>query len=211
MLIVGSKMIGGRVLSLHVGGQVASIRDAVIDPEDLRILAYTLSGPIIQNDPDVGDILVTDDIREVNMDGSIIDSTDIFVNREDVIRIDEVMKLNFNLIGLKVVTKAGKKIGKVIDYTFDSQSFMIYQLIVQRPVGFIAINDPQLTINRSQIIEIDDYTVTIKHDKEQVKVPEKKKEKIEEIEPPKREFVNPFRKPSYAPEESSESASKISE
>ena len=211
MLIVGSKMIGGRVLSLHVGGQVASIRDAVIDPEDLHILAYTLSGPIIQNDPDVGDILVTDDIREVNMDGSIIDSTDIFVNREDVIRIDEVMKLNFNLIGLKVVTKAGKKIGKVIDYTFDSQSFMIYQLIVQRPVGFIAINDPQLTINRSQIIEIDDYTVTIKHDKEQVKVPEKKKEKIEEIEPPKREFVNPFRKPSYAPEESSESASKISE
>ncbi len=211
MLIVGSKMIGGRVLSLHVGGQVASIRDAVIDPEDLHILAYTLSGPIIQNDPDVGDILVTDDIREVNMDGSIIDSTDIFVNREDVIRINEVMKLNFNLIGLKVVTKAGKKIGKVIDYTFDSQSFMIYQLIVQRPVGFIAINDPQLTINRSQIIEIDDYTVTIKHDKEQVKVPEKKKEKIEEIEPPKREFVNPFRKPSYAPEESSESASKISE
>lgn len=211
MLIVGSRMIGGRVLSLHVGGQVASMKEAIIDPEDLHILAYTLTGPIIQNDKSVGDILVTDDIREVNIDGSIIDSTDIFVNREDVIKIDKVMKLNFSLIGLKVVTKAGKKLGKVVDYTFDSQSFMVYQLIVQRPVGIMALNDPHLTINRSQIIEIDDYTVTIKHDKEQVKVPEKKKEEIAEIEPPKREFVNPFRKPSYAPEESSESASKISE
>ncbi|MDO4219621.1 MAG: hypothetical protein Q4D22_00065 [Candidatus Saccharibacteria bacterium] len=213
MLVIGSKMIGCPVMSLHIGGQVAYVVDAVIDPEDLRVIAYILDGPAIQNDPDVGFILVADDIRELNADSIIIDSTDILVNPEDVIRVSKILELNFSLIGLKVVTpKSKKKIGKVVDYTLDSQSMMIYQLIVQRPVGIMAINDPQLTINRSQIVEIDDYTVTIKHDKEQIKVPEKKeKVKIEELEEQKREFVNPFRKPSYAPEENSESASSISE
>ena len=211
MLVIGSNMINSSVLSLHVGGKIADIKEAVIDPEELKILAYTVSGPIIHNDPDVGDILVTDDVREVNMNGLIIDSTDVLVKRDDVVKIDKIMKLNFELVGLKVVTKDGKKIGKVIDYTFDSQSFMIYQLIVQRPVGLLALNDPNLTINRSQIVEIDDYTVTIKHDKEQVKVFEKKEKAVEEPVVPKPSYVNPFRKPGFVQEENSESASKISE
>ena len=127
-----------------------------------------------------------------------------------MIRIDEILKLNFDLIGLKVVTAKGKKIGKVVDYTLDSNTFMIYQIIVQRPFmkSFI---DPQLTINRSQITEIDDYKITIKHDKQQVKVPEKPKEKAsEKFEP---NYTNPFRKPDYAHSEDSvdDNSSSMSE
>ncbi|MBR6134086.1 PRC-barrel domain-containing protein [Candidatus Saccharibacteria bacterium] len=212
MLVIGSGMIGNAVLSLHVGGPVAQTTSAIIDPEDLRILAYTVDGPIIKNDPEVGNILVTEDIRELSRDGMIIDSTDIFVNREDIVHLDEVMNLNFDLIGLKVVTPDGKKIGKIVDYTFDSTSFMVYQLIVQKPIGFASFGEPQLTINRSQIVEIDDYKVTIKHGKEQVKV-EEKHEGEEPEEAPKREYVNPFRKPAYEQSDSddSDNASETSE
>ena len=126
--------------------------------------------------------------------------------RDDIIRLDEVMKLNFNLVGLRVISQDGKKIGKVVDYTLDSQSFMVYQLIVQRPI-FSSFNDPQLTINRSQIIEIDDYTVTIKHDSEEVKVKKKESSEQEEFKP---DFVNPFRKPAYDPSDD-DSASITSE
>jgi sporulation protein YlmC with PRC-barrel domain len=211
MLVIGSGMIRNAVLSLYVGGPVAETTSAIIDPEDLRILAYTLDGPIIKNDPEVGNILVTNDIRELSRDGMIIDSTDVFVNREDIVHLDEVMSLNFDLIGLKVVTPDGKKIGKIVDYTFDSTSFMVYQLIVQKRVGFASFGEPQLTINRSQIIEIDDYKVTIKHEKEQVKVEEKREEEPEEA--PKREYVNPFRKPAYEQSDSddSDNASETSE
>ena len=79
------------------------------------------------------------------------------------------MSLDFNLVGLKVVDQRGKKLGKIVDYTIDSGSFMVYQLIVQRPVMSSFI-DPQLTINRSQIVEIDDFKVTIKHSTSKVKV-----------------------------------------
>ena len=196
------------VVSLHVGGPVASIREAVIDPEDLKVVAYVLEGPIIKNDPDVGNILDTKDVREVSNSGLIVDSTDRFTTREDVIRFDEIMNLNFSLIGLKVVTQDGKKLGKVVDYTLDSGTFMIYQLIVQRPF-MSSLMDPELTINRSQIIEIDDFKVTIKHDKAEVKMPKKKKAEAEEFVP---NFTNPFRKPAYTEEESVvDSSSKMSE
>ena len=210
MLVIGSDLIGKRVLSLHVGGEIARTTSAVIDPEDLKVIAYTIDGAIIKNDPEVGDVLTTDDVRELSKDGFIIDSTDVLVNADDVVRIRDVMELNFNLIGLKVVTRDGKKIGKIIDYTVDSASFMIYQLTVQRSMGFASFSDPLLTINRSQVIEIDDYKVTIKHDKEQVKIT-KKETRSSDSGP--HEFVNPFRKPAFdqSDESSSESSSNISE
>lgn len=195
-------------MSLHVGGRVADTSEAIVDPEDLRVIAYTLDGPLVKKDPEVGDILSTDDIREVGDSGLIVDSTDRFVERGDVVRFDEVMDLRFNLIGLKVVTQDGKKIGKVSDYTLDSSTFMIYQLIVQRPF-MSSLIDPELTINRSQIVEIDDYKVTIKHDKAQIKVPKEKKEQDKEEFVPN--FTNPFRKPAYTDEDSVESSSDISE
>jgi len=204
MLVIGSKMINNPILSLHVGDQIAATQRAIVDPEDLRVIAYTLTGPLL-NDPEVGNILMTDDVRELGPNGLIIDSIDRLVNREDIIHLDEVMSLNFNLIGLRVVSEDGKKIGKIVDYTLDSQSFMVYQLIVQRPM-FASFNDPQLTVNRSQIVEIDDFKVTIRHGEEEVKV--KKKETSEEEFKP--DFVNPFRKPAYDPSDD-DSASMTSE
>lgn len=209
MLLIGSKVANMPVLSLHVGGPIAEIREAVIDPEDLKVIAYTLDGPIIRNDPEVGNLLDTQDVREISGSGLIVDSADRFTTREDVVRFDKVMNLGFHLVGLKVVTTDGKKLGKIVDYTLDSSTFMIYQLIVQRPF-MSSIMDPELTINRSQIVEVDDFKVTIKHDKAQVKMPkEKKKAEPEEFVP---NFTNPFRKPAYTEEDSiDDSSSEISE
>lgn len=205
MLTVGSRIVNYPVLSLHIGGEVAKTKRAIVAPEDLKIIAYELEGPLIAS-PEVGNILSTDDVRELSPRGLIIDSLDVLVRRDEVLKLDEVMALNFSLEGLKVVTEKGKKLGKVIDYTFDADSFMVFQLIVQRPLmeSFI---DPQLTINRSQIIEIDDYKVTIRHEAEKVKI--RKEQSAEEFVP---NFTNPFKKPSYAPKEgASESESVISE
>lgn len=204
MLVIGSNLIDFPILSLHVGGEVAHTVAPVIDPESLSVIAYETSGAEI-DDPEAGDILMVNDIREFSDDGFIVDSTDRFVERRDVIKLDKVMDLDFKLIGLKVVTKDGKKLGKVIDYTLDSGSFSIFQLIVQRPF-FDSLIDPELTINRSQIVEIDDSKITIRHEREKVKIA-KANQDNEFVQ----NYVNPFRKPRYSDEEAAESASKISE
>ena len=86
MLVIGSKALDAPVLSLHVGGEIARTTKAIIDPEDLMVRAYKVAGPIIDNDPEIGDILDTRDVREYSTEGLIIDSSDRFVNQEDVIQ-----------------------------------------------------------------------------------------------------------------------------
>ncbi len=194
MLVVGSKLLGFPVLSLHVGGEVARTRAPIIDPEGLKIIGYEIEGPLVRGD--VGDIMDVADVREYSNRGLIVDSTDEFVVRGDVVRMDKVMGLNFRLVGLKVETVDGRNLGKVADYTIDTDSFVVFQLIVKRPV-MKAFLDPELTINRSQIVEVDDYKVVVKNEDEKVKVPAKKAAK--DFKP---NFVNPFREPAFEPSRS---------
>ena len=207
MLVLASDTQEFPVLSLHVGGAIGFVRETIIDPENLQIAAFIVDGPLIKNDPEIGNILLPRDIREFSPDGYIIDSTDRLVFQEDIVRLEEIMELNFDVIGLKVETsdKRPRKLGKVVDYTFDSETFMIYQIIVQR--NFMkSFVDSQLTINRSQIVELDDYTIKIKHDKQQIKLENEEADFVPN-------FVNPFRKQDYAPEEESitDSSSTMSE
>ena len=204
MLVVGSNLVDYPVLSLHLGGLLSHTVKPIIDPESLAVIAYTLNEREI-DDPEVGNILMIEDVREFSDNGLIVDSSDRLVTREDVIKLDKIMELEFDLIGLKVVTKDGKKLGKVIDYTLDSGTFSIFQIIVQRPF-LDSLVDPELTINRSQIVEIDDEKITIKHDKQKVRLP--KADSKKDFVP---NYVNPFRKPNYSEEDKAESSSSTSE
>jgi len=188
MLVVGSRLLGYPVLSLHVGGEIARTVEPVIDPEGLKIIGYVLDGPLIRGE--VGEILDISSVREFAPTGMIVDSIDEFVNRLDVVRIDKVMGLNFRLVGLKVVTEDGENLGKISDYTLDTKSFAIYQLIVRRPT-LKSLIDPELTINRSQIVEVDDYKVVVKNEKEKVSM----KVAAKDFKP---NFVNPFAEPQFS-------------
>lgn len=190
MLITGSRLAGIEVLSLHLGGPIAQIVEPIIDPNGLKIVAFILVGPQIGGEN--GDILEVRSVREFAEMGMIVDSIDELVRQEEVIKLDEVMKLGFKLVGLRVESKSGKKLGKVEDYTVDPESFQIMQIIVKRPIlkGFV---DPELTIGRSQILEVDDYRVII-IDADEKKI---KKSSSKDFVP---NFVNPFRKePNFAP------------
>lgn len=189
MLISSARLPGYPVLSLHVGGPVARIVSPIVDPHSLRIIGYRVDGPLIGRE--AGEILPESSIRDFAPPGIIIDSTDELVNPDDIIRISEVLELHFDLVGLKVVTKKGTKLGKVANFTFDSDTGEIMQLIVQRP-AFKAFIDPELTISRSEIVEVDDYKVTIKDEEAKIR----KKAQAEFVP----NFVNPFREPDFATE-----------
>ncbi len=191
MLINGSHLAGCPVLSLHVGGAIAHVSDIIIDPNDLKIIGFQVSGPLVRGD--VGDVLLADSIREFSRAGMIVDSIDEFVDGEEVIRIRDVLKLNFSLLDLKVVSESKTKLGKVTDYVVDSNHWSVHQIIVQRP--FIkALLDPELIIARSEIIEVNDYQIIVKdeHSKFQQTTPSARSAN------PVSDFVNPFRKPDFA-------------
>lgn len=185
MLIIGSRLIGHSVLSLHIGGEAARIVAPIIDPRELKIVAFEVLGPL--TGVETGTILETRDIREISDVGMIIDSVDVLVNPGEVIRLDEVMKLNFKLEGMKVETRGGVKLGKVVDYTVNSEDFTVRQIVVKRPIlkGFL---DPELLIGRSQIVEVTDYKIIVKDGEDKMRAEAEAGEA--DFVP---NFVNPFR------------------
>lgn len=196
MLINNSRLVGCPILSLHIGGQIARVVETIVDPNTLKIVACRVDGPLVGRE--VGEILPVSSIREFSRLGMIVDSADDFVEADDVVRIRDLLKLNFSLLGLKAETKRGSKLGKVADFTVEPESWQVQQLIVQRPM-IQSLLDPELTIARSQIAEINDYKVIVKDSKEKVKA--KAKAPAAKFSP---NFVNPFREPDFANESESE-------
>ena len=192
MLLNSSRLIGCPVLSLHLGGPIGRVTGEVVDPNDLKIIALNVDGPQT-GDGDHGDILDVRSVREFSNIGMIIDSIDDLVSKGEVIKFDEIMDLNFSVIGLAVKTKKGKKLGKIVDYTFDPESMQIMQFIVKRPM-MKSLLDPELVIGRSQIKEVNDYELIVKDDEQKIQKESGKKDFVPN-------FVNPFRDSNLATNE----------
>ncbi len=192
MLLNSAKLIGCPVLSLHLGGPIGRVTGEIVDPNDLRIIALNVSGPQT-GDGDHGDILDVRSIREFSNIGMIVDSIDDLVSKGEVIKFDEIIDLNFNVIGLNVKTKKGRKLGKVSEYTFDPESMQIMQFVVKRPF-MKSFMDPELIIGRSQIKEVNDYEIIVKEEEEKIKKESGKKDFVPN-------FINPFRDSNLATNE----------
>lgn len=182
MLLMGSKLIGIPIVGLQTGTKLASTKAPVIDPSNLRVMAYEINGPLLSERPSFIRIA---DVRELGEAGMIVDSSDEFVGVKDIIALQKIYELNFKLIGLKVTDEAGHKLGRVDDYSLDSDSFVIQHLNVNHGI-FKSISESGLMIHRSQIIEINNHSII-------VRTTAKKLEPI--IKPDKLSYVNPFRTP----------------
>ncbi len=181
MLLFGSTLIDQAIMSLQTGGELARTSSAVIDPYRLVIRAYKLTGA--QLEEPYNSYIRIEDVREIGNIGFIIDSNDEIICGTDIIKLKKLIDLDFSLVGLKVIDQAENKIGTVIDYSIDVSTFMIYQLVVKRPF-WQSFNDPELIIDRSKIIELNNQRVIIK-------------DNVEKAEPSplikETDFINPFR------------------
>ncbi len=180
MLLLGSRLIGISIMGLQTGSRLAITKMPIIDPSNLKIVAYEVEGPLLTERPSFIRIA---DVRELSDVGMIIDSNDEFIGLDDVIAIKKIRDLNFSLVGLNVLDEKKHKLGKVSDYNLNSDDFVIRQLKVNRGI-FKSLTETELLIHRSQIVEINDRAVIVRS-------AAKKLEPIEKTE--KLTYLNPFR------------------
>ncbi len=186
MLLPSHRILHIPVMSLQTGGQLARTKSALIDPRNLSVVAFELEGGSLDHTPSY---LRIDDIRELSNIGIIVDSSDEFVAPSDVIRLQEVYDFQFVLIDKQVRDEKNHKLGRVIDYSVEPASFLVKQLIVKRPL-LKSLSDTELLIDRTQIIEVTNSTITIAHD-EREPTPVRRASKA---------FSNPFRGQNAQPE-----------
>lgn len=167
-------------MGLQTGSELAQTERAIIDPRTLEIVAYELSGPLLDMHPS---LLRVADVREFSDIGMIVDSSDEFVSPDDIIKLGEIYKLNFTLLGMPVIDKKRHKLGKVEGYTIETSGFLIQQLQVKRPL-LKSLNDTQLLIHRTQITEINDSAIIVQSETKPA----------EPIMHSVRAYANPFRK-----------------
>lgn len=145
-------------MSLQTGGQLGSLMQAIIDPRSLQIMAYYVAGPRIHEES----VLHTSDIREVGSLGAIVnDANDIMAVDTELVRLREVLSMQFSLIGKAVITDSKQRLGRVSDYAVDSESFKIMKLHVAQSI-MRNLGNSALIIGRSQIVEITDEHIVVR-------------------------------------------------
>ena len=181
MLIIGTRLLNTPVMSLQTGGRLAVTQKPIIDPSNLKIVAFEVEGQLLSERPA---LLRVADIREMGRVGMIINSNDEFIGVHDVIKIEKLYELGFSLNGMVVIDDTKHRLGKVEDYTVDTDSFVIQQLTVQR--GFFkGLTDTGLLISRTQIIEITDNEIIVRSARHRSVEPV--------MQALRTEFVNPFK------------------
>lgn len=157
MLKLSGEFINRNILSLRLGGQVATAIEPIINPNNLKIEGWFCED--IRSKARL--ILQPISIREMINEGFIIDDIDELVPLEDSIRLRKVVDLGFNLIGKQVVTDAKRKLGKVGDYALNPDDFVIQKLYVNQTI-VKDFSGGGKVIDRTQIVEITDSKIIVR-------------------------------------------------
>lgn len=158
MLIPKERLLDMPVMSLQTGIEIARTDSFIIDPRQLKIVAFYCKGPRLDVHPA---ILHVEDIRELSELGLIIDAADNIMSPQDLVRLGDVLKFHFTLENKMVVDDLGRKVGRITGFSIESRSFFVNKLHV-RPGLLEAWKTAEVMIDRTQIIEINDETIIVK-------------------------------------------------
>jgi sporulation protein YlmC with PRC-barrel domain len=157
MLKLTNSLLNQSVVSLRTGGVVARIDSAIINPDNLKIEGfYCLDSRSRERL-----ILLVQDIRDIVPSGIVVDDHNVLSDASELVRLKQVLNLDFELVGKPVQTVKKQKLGKVNDYAVDDQSFYVQKLYVERSL-LKSLSSGQLSIDRTEIVEVTDRRVIIK-------------------------------------------------
>lgn len=157
MLKLSRHILDLAVMSLRTSGKVATATRPIINPNNLQIEGWYCDDVFSKSEM----ILLKQDVRDFVPQGIAIDDHEVLAQPDDLIRLKDVLELQFEVIGKLVVTNHKRRLGKVTDYALDPLTMKIQKLYVSRPV-YKSLTEGQLSIDRSQIIEITTSRVVVR-------------------------------------------------
>jgi sporulation protein YlmC with PRC-barrel domain len=156
MLQLSSMLINRPVLSLRTGTEVATALEPIINPGNLKIEGFFCQDSRSRQQL----VLVSQDVRDIMPRGIVINDHDVLVQPEELVRLSTVLGISFALLGKPVVTAGGTKLGKVGDYSVETENMFIQKIYVSQSI-FKSFNGGNLGVDRSQIVEITDKKVVV--------------------------------------------------
>lgn len=154
------------VMSLRTAGKIATAIEPIINPHNLRVEGWYCEDVFSKEKL----VLLAQDVRDFVPQGLAVDDHEVLTDPEELIRLKNILELDFKLIGKPVVTNHRRRLGKVADYALETTTLVIQKLYVARPV-YRSLTEGQLSIDHSQIIEINDRRIIVREADIKVEAP----------------------------------------
>lgn len=142
-------LLNKSVLSLRTGTPIATITAPIINPNNLKIEGFYCQDRYERKTL----ILLYQDIRDMLKQGFVVNDHDVLAEPEELIRLQSILELDFELIGKPVITVGKQKVGKVSDYATETETMYIQKIYVSQSL-LKSFTGGSLSIDRTQINEI---------------------------------------------------------
>ena len=136
-------------MSLRTGQPIATVTAAIFNPNNLKIEGFYCQDRYDKTEL----ILLYQDIREVLPMGYVVNDHEVLVEPSELVRLKEVLEINYELIGKPVQTIAKHKVGKVTDFATETETMYVQKLYVSQSI-FKSLTGGSLSVDRTQINEI---------------------------------------------------------
>lgn len=156
MLQLSDSLLNRRVMSLRTGGPIATVIRPIINPNNLKIEGFYCEDRFDKTTL----VLLTQDIRDILPQGYVVDDHEVLAQPDELVRLEKVMRLDFQLPGKQVVTSNKEKVGKVTDWAAETTTFYIQKIYVGQSI-LKSLTGGQLSIDRNQIVEITNKKIII--------------------------------------------------
>lgn len=158
MQILSASLLQRPVMSLRTNSRIATTIGALINPNNLKIEGFYCQDSL---DKKVQLVLLSQDIRDILPVGIVVNDHDVLADPKELVRLKDIIKINFELFGKPVITESKKRLGKVSDFSTDLESLYIQKLYVTQSV-IKSFTGGNMGIDRSQIVEITNKKIVIK-------------------------------------------------
>lgn len=156
MLQLSASLLNKSVLSLRTSATVATIIGPIINPDNLKIEGFYCQDRFDKKEL----VLLCQDIRDVLPQGYVINDHDVLAEPDELVRLQKIMELDFQLIGKPVVTLSKQKVGKVSDYAVETETMYIQKIYVAQSI-LKTLTGGSLSVDRSQVNEITPRRIVI--------------------------------------------------
>lgn len=144
-----SLLLNKAVLSLRTGTPIATIVAPIINPNNLKIEGFYCIDRYDKKQL----VLLYQDIRDTLAQGYVVNDHDVLVEADELVRLKEIIDLNFELVGMPVQTISKEKLGKVSDYATELETMFIQKIYVSQSI-FKSLTGGSLSVDRTQVNEI---------------------------------------------------------
>lgn len=156
MLQLSESLLNKPIMSLRTGQPVATALEPIINPNNLKIEGFYCTDRFSKEEL----VLLYQDIRDIIPQGFVVDDHDVLTSPNELVRLKDVMKLGFTLLGKPVVTISKQRVGKVSDFATEMETMYVQKLYVSQSM-FKNFTGGNLGVDRSQINEITDKKIII--------------------------------------------------